>query len=68
MYKYIITWLLVTTNSVFLPNSTIQTQLGITNTMTTLGLNFETIKQKKEKVFDNKKDAINFYNVAKSYG
>ena len=46
---------------------TIQQELGITNSMSTLGLHFITVKEKREKVFENKKDAIIFYNHAKTY-
>ena len=67
MYKYIITWVVVSMQSMPSPDATIQRELGITNSMSTLGLNFVTVKEKREKVFDNKKDAIIFYNHAKNY-
>ena len=67
MYKYIITWVVVSMQTMPSSYATIQLELGITNSMSTLGLNFVTVKEKREKVFDNKKEAIIFYNHAKTY-
>jgi len=67
MYKYIITWVVASMQSMPSSDATIKTELGITNSMSTLGLHFITVKEKREKVFENKKDAIIFYNHAKTY-
>jgi hypothetical protein len=47
------------------PDVIIQNELGIKNTMSCAVNHVKTVKEKKEKVFDNKKDAVIFYNNAK---